>query len=56
MNVGEEFRFFRDKLKQIATLHIQTGNENEVAFLLGCLHSLAHENSIKFDINERTEK
>ncbi len=56
-NVSEEFIFFREKLKKIAQLHIETGSEREVAFMIGCLHSIAHENSIKFrGINERTEK
>ncbi len=42
----EEFEFLRDKLKKIANLLLSRNPEDiiESAFMLGCLHSICHEN------------
>lgn len=46
----EEFTFVRDRLKKLAELLITLDSKNlmEAAFLVGCLHNVCHENSIKF--------
>lgn len=50
INAKDEFIFLRDKLKKIAVLLCSDKLEDkmETAFLVGCLHSICHENSLKF--------
>ena len=49
-NCSEEFIFIRDKLKRVASLLItsEKGDVIEAAFMIGTLHTVCHENSIRF--------
>lgn len=50
-NVSREFQFVRDKLEKIGALLVESeqgSNLIEIAFMLGCLQNICHENHISF--------
>ena len=48
---SNEFIFLRDKLKEIAR-SLMTENYIEASFIIGCLHSVCHENALYFNDEE----
>jgi len=57
MDLHNEFLFFQARLLKIANLHRESGNESEVAFMIGCLYTIAQQHAERYkEINERTEK
>jgi len=49
-SVSEEFEFIRSKLEKIARLLTQMDPNSivEASFMIGCLHNVCHENSLKY--------
>ncbi len=52
-----EFEFLREKMKQAGQL-LMHGSEHavEVAFMLGCLHSICHQHCADFHKKHRESK
>lgn len=51
-----EFEFLREKLKQAATLLMREDCKTEVAFILGCLHSICHQHCAEYHLKNKAEK
>lgn len=51
---SEEFEFLRTKLESVARLLVKHSEADliEAGFMIGCLHSICHQNSLDFKVNE----